>query len=260
MSTKDVPHFLLPHALRAPQAPLKIGSVLGESSLGDEVFQHVRVLRMRDGDQVVFIDGTGGLWATRLIDAKKLSFEIIAHATQPALAPKMRLILSPPLGDALQQSIQQATEIGFARISFVRSERNQYPAKKELSWDRLQRIADQSCGQCTRAWRCEIDTHWTSLEEVFEESAPGSLSGSLIVADENLSQTGQIGFENGLPDWTREISLLIGPEGGWTPLERQVFDTGSVRLGLGQLVLRVPTAVAASGLFLRLVYSHATNR
>ncbi len=98
----------------------------------------------------------------------------------------------------------------------------------------------------------ELSTQWSSLETMLQKK-----NVLHVVADEGLAGNDEIGFFNGAPqiDATTPIFLYIGPEGGWSDRERQLFDNVALKLGLGSLVLRVPTACVASIHFLRIVYT-----
>ena len=62
-----------------------------------------------------------------------------------------------------------------------------------------------------------------------------------------------------LPDKREPVSLLIGPEGGWTEVERaRLNDAGWLPVSLGTAILRAETAViVAAGIAAQWWWSRA---
>jgi len=217
------------------------------------VQQHLRVLRVREGERLNFLDGQGGITPALVRSTGKSTvFEIEATIRKPPLLPRLTLVLAPPKGDDLWTAVQQATEVGASRIIFLRARHAQIAKGQNAPVERAQRVADAACEQCGRAWRLGIEDSWRELPELLARP------GVHVVADEILAREEAIGFADAAPDLVHapEISLYVGPEGGWSLEERQLFDGRAARLGLGSLVLRVPTACVAAIHFLRLVYGH----
>lgn len=218
------------------------------------VQQHLKVLRVRDGESLQFLDGNGGVFpALTRVEGRELAFDIQSVSKRPALAPRLKLVLAPPKGDDLWTAIQQSTEIGAERIAFLRARHAQIAKGQNAPIERAQRVADAACEQCGRAWRMGFEPEWCELGELLARP------GIHVVADEILSLKDEIGFADRAPSLGggEEIYLYIGPEGGWSDEERQLFDGRAAKLGLGQLVLRTPTACVAAIHFLRLVHLHA---
>lgn len=226
---------------------------LDEDAFPPELRRHLQALRVRNGERVRFLDGRGGLFpAVAAAVGKKLSFRIEDGEKRPPLAPKLTLCLAPPKGDDLWTAVQQATEVGASRISFVKARHAQVAKGQNAPVERARRVADAACEQCGRAWRLEIEDDWRELVDLLARP------GIHVVADEILAAQEAIGFDGAAPalGGKDEIHLYIGPEGGWSDEERRLFDGRAARLGLGSLVLRVPTACVAAIHFLRLVHLH----
>lgn len=239
---------------------LPAAASFSERDLPAEVARHLRVLRLREGESALFLDGQGKVLRALCRNGKTLEFERAELRAAPPLLPRIELRLSPPRGDALKEAVTQATEIGVGRIRFLRTEHSQWLANQEAPSEKMQRVSDAASEQCLRAWTCEVEAGWHSLSECLREP------GVHVVADEIEATRDHesIGFPRSLPDFSRlneaPIFLYVGPEGGWSENERRLFDGKAAVLSLGSLVLRVPTAIVAASHFLRTVYWHAGSR
>lgn len=228
------------------------GDIL-DSHLDENVAQHVKVLRIKAGENLRFLDGAGLIVEVTCKQIKpRYAFAVVARTRAAALVPPLELCVSPPKGDAFRDVIAQATEIGATSIRFLRSDFGQYPAGQPAPSDKAQRISDAAAEQCTRAWRCEVLPGWHDAAQAL------SLPGIHVVADEESANSPQetIGFLGPAPALdklspTAPLRLYVGPEGGWSERERKFFRDRAHSLSLGRLVLRVPTAAVAGLHWLR---------
>lgn len=213
------------------------------NSLGEISARHLRALRPQLGEKICLLDLRGNYSVFEVKVQRPFEASLVEKKFEEAAKPATHLVFAPPLGNALEQAVEQATEIGFDAIHFIRSERVQYAKNKELSLQRLQRIAEASCKQCGRKWYPVIDsTWWKWADEKLQEF-------QLFFADESEAQK-KWGFLR-LPlkasiDTQKNRALLIGPEGGWSPEERAWLQERATPLSLGPHILRVPTAVVSA--------------
>ena len=212
------------------------------SELDPGVQQHLKVLRLRSGEAVRFINGRGLSVEARCLQIRPLLFEVTAAKRSEALRPQIDLCLAAPKGDLLWEAITQATEVGATSLRLMRSAYTQLTKQQEAPLRRAQKVSDAACEQCLRPWRVAVDERWWSLGEALE------LPGTKIFADEALSDSGLYGFADSkkIVNGGDRIVLFIGPEGGWSPEERQVLGARAHAMGLGPLILRVPTACATA--------------
>lgn len=228
------------------------GEIL-DSQLNDNVTQHVKVLRIKPGENLRFLDGRGLITEVTCKQIKpRYAFSVVARTRVPALIPPLELCVSPPKGDAFRDVIAQATEIGATSIRFLRSDFGQYPAGQPAPSDKAQRVSDSAAEQCVRAWRCEVLPGWHEATQTL------ALPGVHIVADEESANAASetIGFLGAAPSLANlspeaPLRLYVGPEGGWSERERTFFKARAHSLALGRLVLRVPTAAVAGLHWLR---------
>jgi len=241
------------HAFLFPGCAFQTGVDLAEKDFGETLTRHLKALRIREGESVSFLDGTGHIADAVCSSSRPYIFrvnEIERHAPQ---LPALRLYLSPPRRDTLSQTLSQATEMGVSRITFLTSEHNDYSQKERSPLlERSRRVVEAAIEQCRAPYLPQLDDGWSSLKD-----ALGSLQSHAFFADEDLSRGGVYGPTSAMDIslHVAEISLFVGPEGGWSAVERRmILDTPLViPLGLGPRILKVPTACVAALYQLRLL-------
>jgi 16S rRNA (uracil1498-N3)-methyltransferase len=187
--------------------------------------QHLRkVLRAREGEEVVVTDGQGS-WA--LYEVLSFGLRRVSDITLDPPTPETSLYLTPLKGDRAEWAVAKATEVGVSRIVPLIAERMVVKFKgeaREKILARWRRIAGEASNQCRRTYDVVIGDP-IRVKDVHS-----------LVAVADLGATG---------NWAGLRSVAIGPEGGWAKDE---WDVGRRRVGLGPTVLRAETAgvVAAS--------------
>ncbi|MGH9245106.1 MAG: RsmE family RNA methyltransferase [Acidimicrobiales bacterium] len=187
-----------------------------------------RVLRLRLGDPVTVSDGAG-CWRVCRFGPILDPDGAIHH--WPAHDPPVTVCFAPVKGERPEGVVQKLTEAGVDRIvPFV-------AARSVVRWDetraarqheRLRTVARDSAMQSRRVWLPEVEA-LTDFADV--ATRPGAALAERRGPAPSLD----------LP------VILVGPEGGWSPAER---DAGLPHVGLGPHVLRAETAAVAAGLLL----------
>lgn len=213
-----------------------------QDNLDKWVIQHLKSTRINRDETISFLNGAGLQFVAKCTSTKPWSFEIIDHLQHPLLTPKINLILSPPKLPALQDSIAKACEIGVNKIYFLRSQHCQWPQQKNIPVDKLEKNVVSALEQCGRPWDMALASEWLDLDTAL------NITDSNFFADESLAAKQSITPLASVP---QKLSLFIGPEGGWSPEEKTLLDSRSLPLSLGELVLRVPTAIVAASFLLR---------
>jgi 16S rRNA (uracil1498-N3)-methyltransferase len=199
--------------------------------------QVVRVLRLRDGDEIVLLDGRGAEARCRLEAAGSLS---VVGRGEAAGEPRHRLTICQALlkGDGLERVVQQGTELGVAGFRLFVSERC---VPRQLSPSRLQRlraIARESAEQSERGMVPEVGPP-VPLTQVLDGEA-------VLLFERTQAQKPRLGALE--PPST----LIIGPEGGFSPAEVDAAERAGVRIaGLGPRILRSESvSIAAAAVVL----------
>ena len=223
--------------LYVPTLP-EAGGVL---TLDESGARHVRVLRLRSGDDVELFDGAGRSAQARILS---LGDVVECEASPPIAAAdahtRVVLLLAIPKGSKLDDCVRMATELGVAAIWLMQAERSVPrwdPKRARSRVDRLTRIAAEAAAQCERADIPVIDGPKPCAEWL--RVVPAGVHGVVFGARAEEAFT--------LPETTEQVWCAIGPEGGFSDAELGAFDAAGFDLAsLGRWILRVDTAVSAA--------------
>jgi 16S rRNA (uracil1498-N3)-methyltransferase len=199
--------------------------------------QVVRVLRLRDGDEIVLLDGRGTEARCRL-DAEG-SLTVLDRA-EAGGEPRHRLTICQALlkGDGLERLVQQGTELGVAGFRLFLSERCVVRQLSPSRLERLQAIARESAEQSERGVVPEVDP-----PVPFADVLGG---GAVLLFERTQGQEPRLGALE------PPRSVIIGPEGGFNPAEVEAAARAGTRIaGLGPRILRSESvAIAAAAVVL----------
>jgi 16S rRNA (uracil1498-N3)-methyltransferase len=203
--------------------------------------QHLsRVLRVRVG-QTFDIATTEGVRAgiVTAIHDSRVEFELgEAVIEQPAVAITLALAIFK--FDRMEWAIEKCTELGVTRIIPIVAQRSEphlaTAATKRV--ERWRRIAIQASEQSRRASPPEI-VEPVKVKELIQFPA-----GNRVL----LSETEHgIMLRDAVPEHSGDILLAVGPEGGWTAAEIELFSSeGWTAASLGNTILRAETAAIAA--------------
>ena len=195
----------------------------------DEADAHhlVRVLRLRDGEQVVASDG-GGAWRICTLAGKRLEpASAVEH--EPAPDAAVRVWLPPLKGERSEWAVAKLTELGVDEIGMLVAERAVVRADAGGTTRILARW-----GRVAREASCQSR----------RVRLPGLL-GPLDVAGAVAAGARRCDLD-GEELASDVVAVAIGPEGGWGDAEQ--LDGPCV--SLGATVLRTETAAVAAGVLL----------
>lgn len=218
------------------------------SLTGGEFHHLAHVMRRRVGDEVELFDGNGRkVTATITEIAKKtatLEWERV-DVIPPDATFSLTLAVCTPKGDRFRWLIEKAAELGVRRLIPLITQRSVVkPGQSKL--EKARQWAIEAAKQCGSAYLLEVG----EPVELVSFIRGGAAAGGIYIADLD-GQT--INQETESPPLSADVSVLIGPEGGWTPEERQLaIDAGAKPVKLGSTILRTETAAVAVAAFLRL--------
>lgn len=201
-----------------------------------------RVLRLRPGDRWAALDGKSRSWLCEVVD------ETQSHKVEewPAVSPlpvHLEVGLALCKGQRFEDALEKLAELGVVRVvplEMERTERGTPSAAKLLRWDQ---IAKSASALANRLVPLQVSAP-RSLEDFLPETDPATL-----VYCHHDGASPQDLFRHP----RNRFTLLIGPEGGFSPLELEKLQGRGKRISLGSLTLRVETAaVVASTLALTL--------
>lgn len=224
---------------------------------GDDAGHIRNVLRLKPGDEIELIDGTGLECDARIIrmSAGKVDVSILRRRLSESL-PTLRLIIAQAVlkDNKLDGIIRQITEMGIHEwvpysahrsVPFLNAQRIR--ARK----DRWEKIAIEALKQCRRSSLLKIADLMT-YEEMLAYSQNCDIK-LMFWEDESPSRP----FE--LPDFSaspiQSVMAIIGPEGGFTPEEIATARAcGYSTVSLGPRILKADTATLAVSTLLQYGY------
>lgn len=200
--------------------------------------QWTKVLRYQVGREVIVFNSEREerLYKIVKIGDNAVHLELITEL-EPTV-PKRNLYLCFALlkKDKVEWVLQKGTELGVRHFAPILTDRTE---KTGFDKERAQRIVIEAAEQCGRTDIPSIREP-LALETLIDEL---SAKVELYVAE----QAGESKTE-----FSDEVAVFIGPEGGWSDEEKALFETkGIKKFGLGNLTLRAETAAIAAATLLQ---------
>jgi 16S rRNA (uracil1498-N3)-methyltransferase len=213
----------------------------------------IAVMRLQLGDELLLFNGQDGEWLFRMSGVSKRGCRLTAISqTRPqTLGPDLDLLIALVKRGPLETIMEKATELGVRRIRLVVTRRTQ---ADHTNVSRLRAIATEAAEQTGRLDVPEI-AEPAKLEQIL---ADWSGARRLMFCDEaGDDPTAEWGGEQGRAQpvlqalWGKTPApwaVLIGPEGGFAPEERQQLRgmTGVTPVTLGPRILRADTAAISA--------------
>ncbi len=193
------------------------------------------VMRLKSGDAVRCFDDRSGEWAAEIVSTGKRDarLRMVTHLGPREPVPDLWLVAAPIKRQRIDWLAEKACELGVARLSPVITRRT---VIDRLNLDRLRSHMIEAAEQCGR-------TALPALDEPVKLAAllrDWPAERTLYFADE----TGGAAFAPS----SGPAAILIGPEGGFDPAEREAIRALPQARGisLGPRILRAETAALAA--------------
>lgn len=217
----------------------------GQVKIHDEEQQHiVKVLRMRDGEEIFVTDGKGNLAKGNLVlEGKKASLEVSEIKEKlPDFSPKLHIAIAPTKNiDRIEFFVEKATEMGISEITFLNTEKTE---RKNLNIDKIRKQAVAASKQSLRFYFPKLNDVVKLSDFIKNVDAESTF---VAHCNENLERQALKNLHTSL-DSTRDdkgitITFLIGPEGDFSDKEIQMLaEKGIKAVSLGNQRLRTETA------------------
>jgi 16S rRNA (uracil1498-N3)-methyltransferase len=217
------------------------------------IHQLKNVLRIKVGDHFVFLDNLGNEVEVKNEEIMKKSL-IFSKEKMKKFSRKNEIFITlcPAVlkKDKMEYVLQKCTEIGVLKFCPLVSDRTE---KTNLNMKRLDKIVREAAEQSEKSYLpslCEV----TSMESFLSENETDSnkyyldMDAPLLNVTQIITDT----KESNSDIEQSKISIFVGPEGGWSDVDRKLFADNNVKpVSLGDTVLRAETAsIAIAALFL----------
>uniref|UniRef100_UPI0040264FC8 16S rRNA (uracil(1498)-N(3))-methyltransferase n=1 Tax=Candidatus Limisoma sp. TaxID=3076476 RepID=UPI0040264FC8 len=206
--------------------------------LPDEEAQHcVRVLRLKEGEEVEVVDGKGHLHLCRILNAnaKNCAVEIVRTTdVKPHWGCRITVAIAPTKNiDRMEWMAEKVTEMGVDRIVPLLC---RYSERKVLKTERLRKILVAAMKQSLKATLPQFDD-LTPFDD-FMKALP---DGQRFIAYCDPAIPRRDFVKECLPE--SDVTILVGPEGDFSQPEiHAALDAGFIPVSLGDSRLRTETA------------------
>lgn len=229
-----------------------------EITLDSRVSKHISsVLRLRAGDELTLFNGDGGEHAavvTKFINRDIIVLVRAGRVNKPKSPLFTHLGIVVIKGSLMDYSVQKATELGVNEITPLQSERCTVRLSAEREAIRLnhwQQISLSSCEQCD--WNYPPKLHPITSLSTWTDRVKADLKIILLPQGE-----GEFSATEAYP---HSVTLLIGPEGGFTRAEiSRARESGFLPKRLGPRTLRADTVPAAALTLVQYLWGDLTTR
>jgi len=203
--------------------------------------RHAHVLRLERGDEVTVVDPGGHAWRTRIVrrDRRATVVEVLAPLDVPDLESHLRITVAQGLarGARMEEVIRHGCELGVAAFAPLLCSRSTRRSGNVERWRTIARDAARQCGRTVVPV-----VHDVIPVAEFVASRAGGVRLLLAPPGPEIRPLPAV-----ISELEPEITLLVGPEGGFTPAERSsALAAGYLPASMGPRTLRTETAALAA--------------
>lgn len=202
----------------------------------------LNVLRLKPGSQILIFNGRDGEWKAEVASSgKRACALIVVEQTRPQTnGPDVDYLFAPLKHARLDYMVQKAAEMGVRRLRPIMTRRT---VAERVNLDRMRANVIEAVEQCGIVHVAEV------AEPVKLDSALShwDAARTLIFCDESAPEVSAVEALLTLPK-RAPIAVLIGPEGGFDPNERDrlLALPFTLPVSLGPRIMRADTAAVAA--------------
>ena len=235
---KEIHSFYVPEALTTTELP------------SDEAMHALRVLRMKEGDEMMLMDGQGNYYRAEvtLAQSKHCFYEIKEQMPQERQwKGHLHLAIAPTkMMERMEWMTEKAVEVGLDELSFLNC---QFSERRQVKIPRLQKIMISAVKQSHKAWITQLN-EMVSFNAFIQQSREGRKY--IAHCYEEVPRTYLFDELRHSAD-TGDATVLIGPEGDFSIEEvRQAVAAGYISVHLGKSRLRTETAGLSAVMMMQL--------
>ena len=222
-------------------------------SLSNDEMRHLKVLRLKKGDELIVSDGLGEEFNAEIIKIGNKEIQVYIQnkkKSSPSTKPSLILGQAIPRFSKMELILQKGVELGVDIICPITTTRS-YISKTNLNpnrWERWARVVKEAGKQSGRSLIPKLNKPIAFSEFLKNKDLPildESLHPKLLLWEGEKSQN----IKETLKSFSKHplsISILVGPEGGFSHLEvMQAREGGYRTTSLGPWIMRVETAAIA---------------
>jgi len=197
----------------------------------------VNVMRAKRGANVNFFNKNGE-WLSEIVFLEKDRVEVkfLSKIKENTNTHNVELAICLVKKNAMEIILQKATELGIKKIIPIISERTEV---KEINFERANKIVIEATEQSNQLEPPEI-SEILKLKDFLNINTNKKIFFADINSNYNLEKKD---FKEG-----ETVTVLVGPEGDFSPAERELIlnDSTTVPFSLSKNILRTDTAVISA--------------
>lgn len=199
------------------------------------------VLRVRAGEKLLVFNAGDGEWLGEIAQAtkKSVTVNLLSQTREARPTPDLWLLFAPIKAGRVDFLVEKATELGASALYPVNTD---YTNASRVNHERLLAQATEAAEQCERF---DVPT--------LHDFQPLTTALSTWPADRKLLYCDESGGGQPISAALKtlkseKLAVLVGPEGGFSPKERDWLKRQpyTVPVGLGPRILRAETAALAA--------------
>lgn len=201
----------------------------------------LNVMRLHTGAEILAFNGREGEWLAELMVTRRANCSLrVMKQTRPQTAgPDIHYLFAPLKKARLDYMVQKAAEMGAAALRPVMTRRT---VAERVNVERMRANAIEAAEQCGVLRIPEV----AEPEKLAAVLRTWPVDRALIFADEGAPVASPLEALSAVPKGP--VALIIGPEGGFDPEEREMLRSHPFvyRVSLGPRVMRADTAAVAA--------------
>ncbi len=207
--------------------------------LSEEESKHcINVLRMKDNDELILVDGIGGYYKAKITQAHSKKCEVNIVETQKDFQKRnfnLHIACAPTKSsDRFEWFLEKATEIGLDKITPIQCEHSERTVVKP---ERLQKVLIAAMKQSLKAYLPVLE-ETLSFKKLIEQTK--TFEGQKFIAHCYPGEKKRLAE---VYEKNKNILILIGPEGDFSKAEIELaLSHGFEAVSLSNSRLRTETA------------------
>ena len=198
----------------------------------------INVMRLKRGSNLNFFN-KGGEWLSEIVflDRDRVEVKFLNKIKESTNISNIELAICLVKKSPMETILQKATELGVSKIIPIVSERTEV---KELNFERANKIVVEATEQSNQLIPPQI-SKVTKLKDYLKDLDSFS---KLLFADVNSKDN----LKAEVLKEAKSLSVLIGPEGDFSPSERELIleNSNVVPFTISRNILRTDTAVISA--------------
>ena len=209
----------------------------------EEAVHAIRVLRLKEGEELLITDGKGTFYDAELSLASQKHCKIkISNARPEKKLWKggIHLVVAPTKSiDRIEWLVEKATEIGVDKISFLNCDNSE---RHIIKSERIEKIVIAAMKQSHKATKPVIE-EMMNFDKFIKKPFKGQRFIAHCYLESDISKSTEKPFLGEIVNSEEGTQVLIGPEGDFSIDEvRKAIYAGFQSISLGESRLRTETA------------------